>query len=111
MANIREKQKREIKLWAIGLVFMSLIGSGMILAVFLKDNPTQAITLAPTSIGTISIPICLQAEYIAFLKFSIVGQNLSCRAASLWFILKTIIPLRIAEYSAIISKKQGGEYG
>ena len=45
-AYIREKQKREIKLWAIGLVFMSLIGSGMILAVFIKDNPTQAITVS-----------------------------------------------------------------
>lgn len=37
-AYIREKQKKEIKLWAVGLFFMSLIGSSIIASLYIKEN-------------------------------------------------------------------------
>ena len=76
-AYIREKQKKEIKLWAIGLIIMSLIGSGMILAAFLKDNPTQAIAASIITFFFLLI-ICglgLFLEYRKVPKCAIKIQN------------------------------------
>lgn len=42
-AYIREKQKKEIKLWAVGLFFMSLIGSSIIASLYIKENLIYAI--------------------------------------------------------------------